>query len=110
MQEISSSDDADVCKEILSLAATVYRPTTLEELVALVEQLEDVADDPESIQEIIGYCGSFLTLRDNTVYFVHQSTKEFLMEKASNNIFPSRIEETHHVVFSRSLQAMSNAL
>jgi hypothetical protein len=110
MQQISKSDDADICKEILALAATVYRPTTLEELVTLAEQLDDVADDRESIREIIGFCGSLLTLRDNTVYFVHQSAKDFLMGKASKDIFPAGIEETHQVIFSRSLQVMSSAL
>jgi len=71
MQQISSSDDADICKEILAVAATVYQPTTLEELVALTEKPQDVADDPVAIQETIGQCGSFLTLQENTVYFVH---------------------------------------
>jgi hypothetical protein len=110
LQQISSSDDADICKEILAVAATVYRPTTLEELVALTEQLQDVADDPESIQEIIGHCGSFLTLRENTVYFVHQSAKDFLFAKASNDVFASRKEDVHHVLFARSLQVMSVTL
>ncbi|KAF2022144.1 WD40 repeat-like protein [Aaosphaeria arxii CBS 175.79] len=110
IQQINSSDDADVCKEILALAATVYRPTTLAELVALTEQLEDVADDHEAIQEIIGHCGSFLTLRENTVYFVHQSAKDFLLAQARGHIFPSGQEDIHHVLFSKSLEAMSTTL
>ncbi|ORY15390.1 NACHT domain-domain-containing protein [Clohesyomyces aquaticus] len=110
MQQLCNSDDADICKEILAVAATVYRPTTLEELVALTKQLEDVADDPESIQEIIGYCGSFLTLRENTVYFVHQSAKDFLLAQAFRDIFPSGQDAIHHVLAARSLQVMSATL
>lgn len=110
MQQISSSDDADVCKEILAVAATVYRPITLRELVALTKRLEDVADDPESIQEIIGHCGSFLTLRENIVYFVHQSAKDFLLAKASKDIFPLGQGEIHRAVFAKSLQVMSATL
>ncbi|CAI6225623.1 unnamed protein product [Periconia digitata] len=110
MQQISNSDDADVCKEILSVTATAYRPVTLEELIALAERLEDVAYDYEAIQEIIGYCGSFLTLRENTIYFVHQSAKDFLLAKASHKIFPSGREKAHWVVFSRSVQVMSATL
>ncbi|KAF1952617.1 hypothetical protein CC80DRAFT_422011, partial [Byssothecium circinans] len=110
MQQLRSSDDADVCMEILAVAATVYRPTTLEELVALTGQLEDVADDPESIQEIIGHCGSFLTLRENTVYFVHQSAKDFLLAQASRDIFLSGQDAVHRVLAARSLQAMSATL
>jgi hypothetical protein len=110
MQQLSSSDEAAVCKEILALAATVYRPIRLEELVALTEQLEDVADDPESIQEIIDHCGSFLTLRENTLYFVHQSAKDFLLAKAFDEIFPSGRAEVHHTIFLRSLQVITRTL
>ena len=110
MQQLCSSGDADICKEILAVAATVYRPTTLEELVALTEQLEDVLDDPESIQEIIGQCGSFLTVRENTVYFVHQSAKDFLLAQASRDIFLSGQDAVHRTLAARSLQAMSATL
>ncbi|KAF2022522.1 hypothetical protein EK21DRAFT_83177, partial [Setomelanomma holmii] len=71
MQQISVSDDAELCKQILALEALVYRPVTLEELVALAEPLRDTAD--EDLREIINLCGSFLTLREDSVYFVHQS-------------------------------------
>jgi hypothetical protein len=107
MQQINKSDDASLCKQILALVAVVYQPATLDELPTLVEQLEDVADDPKSIQEIIGLCGSFLTLQKGTVYFVHQSAKDFLFAEASNDIFPFGIEAAHYAIFSRSLQAMS---
>ena len=110
VQHIVDSDDADLCKEILALAAIVYRPLTLQEMVTLVEQFEDSADDPESVQDIIGRCGSFLTMRDGIVYFVHQSAKDFLVEKASNTIFLSGTENAHYAVFSRSLQVLSNSL
>ncbi|KAJ4286511.1 hypothetical protein N0V90_013211 [Kalmusia sp. IMI 367209] len=96
MEQISDSDDADVCKAILAIAAILYRPVTIEELVTLTEQLQDVANDAKAIREIIGHCGSFLTLRENTVYFVHQSAKDFLLDKGFNDIFPSGKEEVHH--------------
>ena len=107
MQQISNSDDASRCKQILALVVIAYQPITLKELVTLVEQLKDVADDPGSIREIIGLCGSFLTLRKDIVYFVHQSAKDFLCTKASHDIFPSGIAAAHYVILSRSLQAMS---
>ena len=109
MQQISKSDDAELCKQMLALIALVYRPITLEELVALVEQLEDLGDDPDSIREVIGLCGSFLTLRDNIVYFVHQSARDFLLFKAAE-VFPSRTEVVHQAIFFRSLQVMSKTL
>ena len=56
---------------MLALAAILYRPVTIPELIALVQPLEDLADDLELVREIVSLCGSFLTLREDTVYFVH---------------------------------------
>ncbi|KAJ0116662.1 WD40 repeat-like protein [Diaporthe amygdali] len=108
--QISSSGNAALYKRILASIAIVYRPITLKELTSLVEMLEDMADDPESLQEIAGLCGSFLTVQDDTVYFVHQSARDFLLTKAVDEVFPSGIEETHYLLFSRSLQVMYRTL
>ena len=113
MQQICNLDDVDdtdICKRVLALIAIVYRPITLEELTSLVGIHEKIADNLESLQEIIGLCGSFLTIRQGTVYFVHQSAKDFLFAESSNDIFPSGKEEVHYEIFSRSLQVMFKTL
>jgi hypothetical protein len=110
MEQICNSEDADLCKDILASIAIVYRPITLEELTSLVETLEDMVDDVDSLREIISLCGSFLTVREGTIYFVHQSAKDFLFTKAFDKVFPFGREKTHYVVFSRSLQVMSSTL
>jgi hypothetical protein len=109
MQQINVSDDAKLCKQVLASITLVYRPITLAELMALTELLEDIADEAE-VQEIIGLCGSFLTLREDTVYFVHQSAKDFLFAKAFNEVFPDGTEDTHHAIFSKSLAMLSRTL
>jgi hypothetical protein len=108
--QIRSSDDADLYKQILASIAVVYRPITLKELTYLVVMLNDMADDLVSVQELIGFCGSFLTIREDTIYFVHQSAKDFLFAKASDEVFPTGREETHYTIFSRSLQVTSKTL
>jgi hypothetical protein len=110
MEQIRHSDDAGLCKRVLALLAIVYRPITLQELTSLVEMLEDMADDLESLREVIGLCGSFLTIRTDTIYFVHQSAKDFLFANAFDEVFPSGTEEVHYVTFSRSLQVLSRTL
>jgi hypothetical protein len=110
MGQICNSDNSGLCKQILAFVTTVYRPITLTELTTFVEILEDMSNDFESLAEIIGLCGSFLTLKENTIYFVHQSAKDFLLNKASDKIFPLGMEEAHHTIFSRSLEAMSRTL
>tara|TARA_R110002003_G_scaffold206_5_gene15787 strand:- start:4502 stop:5722 length:1221 start_codon:yes stop_codon:yes gene_type:complete len=110
MHQISESDDADLCRYVLSSVAIMYRPVTIPELVALVEQLEDFVDDPESVRKIVGLCVSFLTLRKDTVYFVHQSAKDFLLAKAFNEVFPHGTEDVHGAIFSKSLANLSKSL
>jgi hypothetical protein len=72
--------------------------------------LNGMADDLVSVKEEIGFCGSFLTIREGTIYFVHQSAKDFLLKKASDNIFPSSIRDVHHTIFSQSLRVMAKTL
>jgi hypothetical protein len=107
MQQISESDDADTCRCILASTAVLYRPVTIRELVELVEQLKDVSSD---VREIIDLCGSFLTVREDTVYFVHQSAKDFLFEKASHEVFPNGAEDIHRGISLTSLAYLSTTL
>ncbi|KAG9199643.1 hypothetical protein G6514_008304 [Epicoccum nigrum] len=109
MQQIGASDDAELCKQVLATIALVYRPVMLSELMSLTELLEDVTDEAE-VREIIGLCGSFLTLREDTVYFVHQSAQDFLLKKASDDVFLDGIEAVHQVMFLRSLAVLSRTL
>jgi hypothetical protein len=80
---------------VLAVTAVLYRLVLVAKLIVIIKELADFTDDPDSVQEIISLCGSFLTLRDNTVYFVHQSAKDFLVTKASNDIFPGGAECIH---------------
>ena len=104
--------DIDLCKRILATASVVYRPITLEELRSLVELPEGLADD--DLAEIIADCGSFLTLRERSIFFVHQSAKDFLLRTATAQttaqIFPSGLGDIHHNIFSRSLQVLLKTL
>lgn len=87
-----------------------YWPTTLKELASFIETSEAFSNNLNLLKKAIGLCCSFLTVKDDRVYFVHQSAKNFLVEKASNEIFPPRMEGVHHTIFSRSLQTMGRTL
>lgn len=107
MQQMSESDDADTCRCVLASTAVLYQPVTIRELVALIEQSEDISNN---IREIIDLCGSFLTVREDTVYFIYQSAKDFLFIKASNEVFPNGTEEIYQAIFSISLAYLSGVL
>lgn len=57
--------------------AIVYRLITLRELVSLddalnePDNLEDLSEKIEDLEQTVGQCGSFLTIREGTIYFVH---------------------------------------
>ncbi|KAH7632717.1 hypothetical protein B0T09DRAFT_300060 [Sordaria sp. MPI-SDFR-AT-0083] len=118
---ISLLRDSGLCKDILAVTAIVHRPISLHELATLIKLPNNIRNNPEFLEAIIGLCGSFLTLRDQTVYFVHQSAKDFLLGNASDKagnqaletfkwIFPSGKEDVNYTIFSRSLDAMSTTL
>ncbi|KAG5804854.1 hypothetical protein H9Q71_010561 [Fusarium xylarioides] len=108
MEYISSLDDTEICTEILALASVVYRPVTLTELETLLGPQYEGEDG--ELRDIIGCCGSFLTLRGDAIYFLHQSAKDFLVNKVLDQISPSGLAYQHGLVFERSLQALSKTL
>ncbi|KAF2628865.1 hypothetical protein BU25DRAFT_338913, partial [Macroventuria anomochaeta] len=110
MHQICESDSAEICQQVLASTAVLYRPDTISELVALVEPLEDLADGLESVREIIGLYGLFLTVREDTIYFMHQSAQDFLFAKEFDEVFPHGIEAVHKAMFVRSLAILSKTL
>jgi hypothetical protein len=109
IDQISDSDNAEICLQVLASTSILYRPVTIPELTVLAEQLADFVDDLESVRKIVSFCGSFLTLREDTVYFVHQSAKDFLFAKGLK-VFPHGTEDAHRMIFSKSLVILSRTL
>ncbi len=111
LDQICSSEDAGLYTRILAVVSTSYRPLTLDELVSFIDLPDGVLPRQYQIlAEIIGHCGSLLALREHTVFFVHQSAKDFLLNDGSREIFPSGITEVHRLIFLRSLDIMSRTL
>ncbi|KAK4920755.1 hypothetical protein LTR66_016711, partial [Elasticomyces elasticus] len=110
IDQVRNSEDAESCKRILAVMSIVYRPIAFDQLASLVELPDDLAGDSEALSDIIAICGSFLTVREDTIIFVHQSAKEFLLRETQTGVLPGGIEAGHQKVFSRSLEAMSKTL
>lgn len=114
LDEIPKSlDDKDVslCKQVLTLVSAVYRPVTLHELHSLIRYPEEFTEGISSFTEIIRLCGSFLAIRNDTIYFVHQSAKEYLTtDKVWPTISASSQSDIHYTIFYQSLQSMHNTL
>nr|WNZ75734.1 hypothetical protein [Trichoderma harzianum] len=104
----------EVCQVLLSIVITAKRPLRLEELLIFINSHWKDAKNNKStyelrdIQDMTKTCGSILSIRDDTVYFIHQSAKDYIMENAAHRIFP--IQRQHYKMFEASLDAMSNVL
>lgn len=102
--------NSELCRLILSIATLAYRPLCLAEIGSLCGLPGQIPSLTKSVRKIVAMCGSFLTVRDDQVYLIHQSAKDYLSdEKARATIFPSQ-GKTHHDIFSRSLELMSGTL
>jgi hypothetical protein len=110
LEQINLSDDADLCKYLLAAMAVTYRPITLQELTSLGDILSNSLMDIQEIGEVVGLCGLFLTIRGDTIYFVHQSAKDFLATDATRSMLPASPTEIHHAIIIRSLHVLSNTL
>ncbi|KAL7948846.1 quinon protein alcohol dehydrogenase-like superfamily [Trichoderma barbatum] len=108
---LDDDDDASLCKQVLATVSTVYRPVTLHELHSLIGSPEEFLEDMSTFEEIIHLCGSFLTIRSDTIYFIHQSAKDHLTtDGVWSTISPFSPKEMHYTLFSQSLQSMNNTL
>ncbi|KAJ5778418.1 Vegetative incompatibility protein HET-E-1 [Penicillium odoratum] len=108
--ERMESDDMNYCRLILSATALAYRPLQLLELGVVSELPHQIAGKPKYIETLIKRSGSFLTVRDRTIYFVHQSAKDYLVGKGKPRIFPSGDVVVHRRMFRQSLQVMQQTL
>ena len=88
---------------MLAAVTLAYRPLRLPELGVVSELPPDIAGKTKYIREVVAMCGSFLTVKDNVVYAIHQSVKDYLSGEAGSAIFPSGPNQVHHGIFSRSI-------
>ena len=102
MAKLEGTMDHEYCTNVLEAVALAYRPLSLLELQILAGLKPEI--DPQTVAE---ECGSFLTIRDGTVYLIHQSAKDFL---TNDWIKPAGAVERHMDIASRSIDAMSSVL
>ncbi|KAH6960007.1 hypothetical protein BKA56DRAFT_500727, partial [Ilyonectria sp. MPI-CAGE-AT-0026] len=100
-------EDSEFCRLVISAVTVTYRPLRLCELGVVSGLPRNVSDD---LRSVVDMCASFLTIRDNYIYLIHQSVKDFLTSKKSNAIFKHGFAAAHHTIFLKSIQIMSDTL
>jgi hypothetical protein len=80
-------DDAAMYEQIIRSITLACRPLCLTELPVLARLPAELHGNCEIIEDLISRCGSFLTIRQDTVYLVHQSAKDYFTTGKGNRIF-----------------------
>ena len=101
--------NSEICRLLLSTACIAYRPLYLAEIGSLCGLSGQVSVLIRNVTTIADMCGSFLTVRDDQVYLVHHSAKDYLSVKMRDAVFPSQ-SGIHYDIFFRSLKLMSSVL
>jgi flagellin-specific chaperone FliS len=101
--------NSEVCRLMLSIATVAYRPLHLAEIGSLCGLSGQISALTKNVRNIVVMCGSFLTVRDDQVYLIHQSAKDYLSDEARAAIFPSQ-GKTHYDIFFRLLELMPSTL
>jgi hypothetical protein len=92
------------CKNVLTAATLALRPLKLSELAVLADLPLDMP------QTIVEDCGSFLTVKEETVNLIHQSAKDYLEENFTSRLQPAGFGKGHADISRRSIDAMSSVL
>ncbi|KAL6802556.1 hypothetical protein GGI42DRAFT_360255 [Trichoderma sp. SZMC 28013] len=99
----------DACEILLSIVTTAERPLHLKELSTFMSfQCHSFNRNfgLQDMKSITQDCGSILSIRDNVVYFIHQSARDFIIRTK----FSSGLHDQHLQMFQTSLHAMSENL
>ncbi|KAJ4854400.1 NACHT domain-containing protein [Trichoderma breve] len=107
---LAKSNEAEICKRILAVVTVARQPLTLQELIALAETPGELDEKIPAVCDLIAQCGSFLTIRDEVVYFVHQSAKDFLVGTNTEQTLFLEIAKANNYIVSRSIDLMSELL
>ncbi|KAK4085679.1 uncharacterized protein Triagg1_669 [Trichoderma aggressivum f. europaeum] len=101
----------ELCRTILAIATSAYRPLHLNELSTLAGFQSNLKRLPQ-LNMLIKDCGSFLTVRENHIYFVHQSAKEYLASDLSSQsvTFRHGMGKVKYNMVLNSLNSMDHSL
>ncbi|RDW65768.1 uncharacterized protein DSM5745_09507 [Aspergillus mulundensis] len=97
------------CCHILSVITLAQRPLHITEL-AIVADLPQEFGEVAYLEEIVDHCGSFLTIRDGTIYFIHQSAREYVLSIQGKGRFSETPGHTQAGIVLRGLDTMSATL
>lgn len=110
VDQLCHSRRSKLCKDVLAVASVARRPLSLEEMSVLTSGGPPDFSKPAAWVSIVEDCGSFLTIRDKVISFVHHSARDFLMDQACSDIHPRGVQYAHFDICTRSLALLAKTL
>ncbi|KAK6338577.1 hypothetical protein TWF730_002640 [Orbilia blumenaviensis] len=92
------------CFDILATAVVVYRPLALGEIGLLSIGVDHLPD----VERLAKLCGSFLSVENGAVFFIHQSAKDYLVSARSDLFDKEGLAVGHKAVFRSSLRILTD--
>ncbi|KAL8944841.1 MAG: hypothetical protein Q9211_000448 [Gyalolechia sp. 1 TL-2023] len=99
-----NEDDIELCRQILRLVILAFRPLHLEEIAVFAKIQES------ELEDLVNKCGAFITIREDVVYLIHLSAKDYLEDDKRKVILCPGQEDEHANIAGRCLEVMLNTL
>lgn len=100
-------DDIQLCRQILCSVTFAFRPLRLGEIAVFAKI---PGSEVKDLEDLVNHCGSFITVREETAYLVHQSAKDYLSDGKRTSVFHSGQENEHANTARFCLEVMLNTL
>ncbi len=106
IEQLKTTQNKEFCRLVLSAVTLAYRSLSIPELSVVAGLRGTNAGKAKAVRTIVGMCGSFLTLRDDQVFVIHQSANDYL----TTWLQPAGVAQGHIDISRRSLDAMTSIL
>ncbi|KAF5694443.1 ankyrin repeat domain-containing protein [Fusarium denticulatum] len=113
-QILNKTNKDPMVRKVLSIILAASRPLTLSEMNVAVNIDDksrsvddiDLEDDEDFKVRLRSWCGLFVSIHQGSIYFIHQTAREFLLaDSASPNTLASELH-WHHSITTRQAHAV----
>ncbi|KAI2912427.1 hypothetical protein CBS147371_7480 [Aspergillus niger] len=98
LANLDSEIMSSCCKNVLNAAMLARDPLSLSE----IEILAELPEGEDAAEAVVQECRSFLTIRNGTVYLIHQSAQDYL-QKHYQRLYNVPQATLHHRIYQRAL-------
>ncbi|QYS99665.1 hypothetical protein H0G86_006785 [Trichoderma simmonsii] len=106
IEQVHKQYEREHCLLVLSAATLAYRPLHLLELGVVSGLPPSLSNDAKRVEDVVKLCGAFLSVRDDHVFIIHLSAKDYLYQNYSS-LQPAGVAQGHVDISRHSLHAIA---